>query len=214
MRSAVSNFAYIDNTNLHKGCEAEGFSLDYAKFRRYLLEKHSVEQAYIFIGYVPGNEARYTKLQEIGYTLIFKPTITDKDGKIKGNCDAELVLQAARDFYEKEYAQAIIVTSDGDFACLIQFLQEKNKLDRVLSPRRKERCSTLIRKLAPKLTFIPDIKNHIQKWNTPIPDRTDTGVFRSDIYIVSPIGRTCPELDLVSPLGYPPILPREALGTT
>ena len=41
------NAAYIDNTNLHKGSEAEGFAIDYVKFRKYLLERHRVQIAYI-----------------------------------------------------------------------------------------------------------------------------------------------------------------------
>ncbi len=158
-----NNVAYIDNTNLYKGCEAEGFRIDYAKFRRYLKERLAVGTAYIFIGYVPGNEERYRKFQEHGYTLIFKPTLPDGNGNIKGNCDAELVLRAVRDFYESTFEEMIIVSSDGDFGCLIQFLQEKGKLSFVLSPRSKGRCSSLIKRLAPKITFLPEVKNLIQR---------------------------------------------------
>lgn len=161
MKKPENNIAYIDNTNLHKGIEAEGFIIDYKRFRIYLREKHAVKTAYIFIGYVPGNEERYRTFQELGYTLIFKPTIPDGKGKIKGNCDAELVLQATRDYYEAMYEKAVIVTSDGDFGCLVQFLQDKNKLKVVLSPRAEAKCSTLIKRLAPKLTFLPNIRHLI-----------------------------------------------------
>lgn len=163
MFKSLKNIAYIDNTNLHKGCEAEGFSLDYAKFRTYLEERLHVEIAYIFIGYVPGNEERYRKFKEQGYTLIFKPTLPDSTGRIKGNCDAELVLKSVRDFYEKEYDKAILVSSDGDFGCLVQFLQEKNKLEIVLSPRNKDKCSSLIKRLSPKITFLPEVLNLIKR---------------------------------------------------
>ena len=163
MRKELRNVAYIDNTNLHKGTEAEGFFIDYKKFRRYLEERLRVKTAYIFIGYVPGNEERYRKFQELGYTLIFKPTLPDSAGKIKGNCDAELVLQAVRDYYENIFEKAVIVSSDGDFGCLVQFLQERNKLEIVLSPRSKNKCSTLIKRLAPKLTFLPEVQHLISK---------------------------------------------------
>jgi uncharacterized LabA/DUF88 family protein len=102
-------------------------------------------------------------LQEAGYTLIFKPVVKDATGKLKGNCDAELVLQATRDVFETNYDKAIIITSDGDFACLIQYLLSKEKLNFVLSPRSQHKCSTLIKKLAPKLVFLPELKNHIRK---------------------------------------------------
>ena len=163
MRKPLRNIAYIDNTNLHNGTESEGFKIDYKKFRIYLAERLAVKTAYIFIGYVPGNEERYRRLQESGYTLIFKPTIPGKDGKIKGNCDAELVLQAVRDVYEIEHHSAVLVSSDGDFGCLVRFLQEKEKLEIVLSPRNKQSCSTLLKRLAPKITFLPDVKDLITK---------------------------------------------------
>jgi len=163
MYKGFNNVAYIDNTNLHKGVEAEGFSIDYGKFRIYLKEKLSVKTAYIFIGYVPGNEERYRKFQELGYTLVFKPTLPDGNGKIKGNCDAELVLQAVRDYYEGNFDKSVIVSSDGDFGCLIQFLQENGVLEIVLSPRNKNKCSTLIKRLATKLTFLPDVQLLIER---------------------------------------------------
>src|SRR3989344_432800 len=122
MKKELVNNAYIDNTNLYKGCEIEGFKIGYLKFRKYLQERHAVKTAYIFIGFVSGNEEMYKSFQEWGYTLIFKPTITGDNGIIKGNCDAELVLQTVSDFYEHKYAKSIIVTSDGDFACLVKFL--------------------------------------------------------------------------------------------
>lgn len=163
MIKRITNVAYIDNTNLYRGCGAEGFTVDYTKLHTYLRERLSVGTAYIFIGYVPGNEERYRKFQEQGYTLIFKPTLPDRNGKIKGNCDAELVLQAARDCYESNFEKVILVSSDGDFGCLIQFLQEKNKLELVLSPRNKNKCSSLIKRLAPKITFLPEVKHLIQR---------------------------------------------------
>lgn len=163
MKKKLCNIAYIDNTNLHKGTESEGFIIDYKKFRVYLEERLSVKTAYIFIGYVPGNEERYRRFQEQGYTLIFKPTLPDGNGKVKGNCDAELVLQSVRDTFETDFEKAVIVTSDGDFGCLVQFLQEKKKLEIVLSPRSKYKCSTLIKRLAPKLTFLPDVQHLIKR---------------------------------------------------
>ncbi len=162
MRKELVNIAYIDNTNLYKGCQAEGFQVDYARLRKYLEERFAVKTAYIFIGFLPGNEEMYRVLQEQGYTLIFKPTIPGGRGEIKGNCDAELVLQATSDFYEEKYKKAIIVTSDGDFACLVKFLLKRSAIDSVLSPRSSKKCSSLIRKSGVKILFLPEVKVHIR----------------------------------------------------
>ncbi len=75
-------------------------------------------------------------MQKDGYILKFKPVLQHKDGTHKGNVDADLVLQAMIDFYEKNFDKAVIITSDGDFYCLAQYLHEKRKLRNILIPNR------------------------------------------------------------------------------
>jgi len=71
---------------------------------------------------------------ELGFTLIFKEVIYDGIGKPKGNCDADLVLRVARDTYENNFDQAIIITSDGDYASLVKFIQEKKEIVSCIVP--------------------------------------------------------------------------------
>ncbi|MEA3292983.1 MAG: NYN domain-containing protein [Patescibacteria group bacterium] len=172
MKCEENNYAYIDNTNLYKGCDAEGFKLDYVKFRKYLGEKHNIKVAYIFIGFVPGNEEMYEQFQKWGYTIIFKPTVPNEE-KIKGNCDAEMVLYAVKDFYEKKYNKAILITSDGDFACLAKFLLKRDAIKVLLSPRSGRKCSSLLRKSGIKITFLRQVKSKIEYIrNEKLPLRT------------------------------------------
>ena len=142
MKNSGNNYAFIDSQNLNLGIQKLGWKLDYRKFRVYLKEKYNVERAYMFIGFVSLNQKLYDKLQEAGFFLKFKPTIPDENGKIKGNIDADLVLQAMIDY--KNYDKAIIVSSDGDFYSLTQYLYEEGKLEVVLSPDRKH-CSGLLK---------------------------------------------------------------------
>jgi len=58
-------FAFIDSQNLNLGVRSQGWKLDWRKFRQYLRNKYSVKEAYLFIGYKPGNEALYTNLQQM-----------------------------------------------------------------------------------------------------------------------------------------------------
>ena len=122
-----------------------GWQLDYAKFRVWLKEKYGVTRAYLFIGLVPKYKDLYTGLQEAGFTLIFKETTYDGEGRIKGNCDADLVLKAVVDYYEKKFDKAILVSSDGDYSSLAKFLKEKQVLRILVSPSNK--CSFLLRKV-------------------------------------------------------------------
>lgn len=139
------NYAFIDSQNVNLGIKDLGWALDWKKFRVYLKEKYGVETAYMFVGYMEENQDLYQSLQKSGYILIFKEILINKDGFVKGNCDAELVLQAMID-YEK-YKKAVIVSGDGDFACLVRHLRKKSKLAKVLVPNMKK-YSALLKKAA------------------------------------------------------------------
>ncbi len=161
MKKEKNNFAFIDGQNFNLGVKNDlGWKLDYARFRRYLTEKYSVKTAYYFIGYVPGNQPIYSELQKAGYVLVFKPTIPDGDGNVKGNVDADLVLQAMIDF--SKYDMAIIVSSDGDFYSLVKHLYQAKKLCFVISPYVKT-CSTLLKKEAKeKIIFMHNLRKKLE----------------------------------------------------
>lgn len=131
------------------GVKSQGWELDWRKFRQYLRNKYKAEKAYLFIGQLSGNESLYKYLQECGYILIFKPTLYHYEGNkliVKGNVDAELVLHTMIEF--KNYEKAIIVSGDGDFYCLIEYLEGKGKLLKVLVP--SKHFSSLLRKFNQK----------------------------------------------------------------
>jgi uncharacterized LabA/DUF88 family protein len=158
--AAVPNFAFIDGQNLHLGIAELGWRVDWRRFRTYLEEHYRVGCAYYFVGYIPNNQALYTRLQDAGYTLVFKPVSYRGDAKPKGNVDAELVLQAMIEY--PHYDRAVVVTSDGDFGCLVRYLYEQAKLERVLSPNRKG-CSALLKRAArERLDFLEDAKRKVE----------------------------------------------------
>jgi len=160
MRKEINNYAFIDSQNLNLGIKKLDWKLDYKKFRIYLKDKYHVSKAYLFLGYIPENQNMYRKLQEYGYILIFKPVLANGEGEVKGNVDADLVLQAMVDY--KEYDKAVIITSDGDFYCLVRYLYKNGKLEKVLSPYVKT-CSVLLRKTAKdKLVFIDNLKRKLE----------------------------------------------------
>ena len=69
-----------------------------------MVEKRKiVEQAYLFLGLIPKYKDLYLKLQEQGYTLVFKEVIFDGEGKAKGNCDADIVVYAMQNAYENKF---------------------------------------------------------------------------------------------------------------
>ncbi|HEX9594515.1 MAG TPA: NYN domain-containing protein [Candidatus Saccharimonadales bacterium] len=140
----TNNYAFIDGQNLNAGVKALGWKLDHRKFREYLETQFEVTRAYMFIGFMEEHQDLYNALQESGFICVFKPLIRHADMEIKGNVDADLVLQAMIDV--ERYDQAVIVSGDGDFAGLIRHLADKNKLRQVVIPN-KDRYSSLFDRL-------------------------------------------------------------------
>ncbi len=159
METRMNNYAFIDSQNLNLAIRDQGWALDFKRFRRYLEDKYSITKAFIFIGYMPTNESLYTSLQKYGYILIFKPTLTLPDGKVKGNIDAELVLHTMIEY--SNYEQAVIVTGDGDFHCLVEYLKKQNKLKKLIVPNRHE-FSSLLRKFSPNMAFMNDLRGKLE----------------------------------------------------
>lgn len=160
MSKILNNYAFIDGQNLNLSIQQMGWKLDFKKFRIYLKEKYGVEVAYYFIGYVDGNSDLYRSLQMAGYILVFKPTLVLADGTVKGNCDAELVLQAMIDL--NEYDKAVIVTGDGDFYCLVKHLRKINKFKILLAPN-IFKCSHLLNKAAEnQISFMNELRQKLE----------------------------------------------------
>ena len=153
-------YAFIDSQNLNLSVLSAGWKIDFVKFRVYLSEKHKVDKAFLFLGYVAGNEEMYTALQNAGYLLVFKPTLKYKDGKIKGNCDAELVLHSMIEI--NNFDKAIIVAGDGDYHCLIEYLKKENKLLKVGIPNSKA-FSALLRKFSPHFFYIDKLREKLEQ---------------------------------------------------
>jgi len=157
-----NNFAYIDAANLHNGIKQLGWKLDYFRFRIWLKDKYNISRAYIFIGLIPKYSSLYKHLQEAGFTLVFKETVYDGNGKPKGNCDADLVVQVMQDLYENNLNKAIIVSSDGDYASLVNVLKEKKKLEVILSPHTSNLCSILLKRTGASISYINDQRSILE----------------------------------------------------
>lgn len=155
---------YIDGNNLYRSAKVLGFDIDYKKLRGWLRQKYNPTNVYLFIGLVPDRVKFYEHLQECGFILVFKQTIS-VEGVVKGNCDAELVLKATSDFYTKACDKSILVTGDGDFGCLVEFLSQNNALERVIAPS-KDRCSVLTKNKNVEITFLNE---HYHKFSKPLP---------------------------------------------
>ncbi len=174
MSKQGNNCAYIDGANLHNGVGQFDWEFNYRKFRIWLTEKYHVKQAYLFLGLVPKYKNLYTRLQEMGYTLVFKEVTYDNTGKIKGNCDADIVVRVMRDTYENNFDGAILVSSDGDYASLVSFLIEKEKMKTILSPYGTKKCSILLKRTGAPIAYISDQRSILGGVNKKAPNADGT----------------------------------------
>lgn len=159
MKLHQKNYAFIDSQNLNLSVREQGWKLDFKRFRKYLEDKYSVVKAFLFIGFVAEQQSLYASLQQYGYVVIFKPTLALSEGRVKGNVDAELVLHAMIE--QPHYDQAVIVTGDGDFHCLVEYLKKQGKLRRLLIPN-KHKYSALLRRFAADMGFLSDLRGKLE----------------------------------------------------
>jgi uncharacterized LabA/DUF88 family protein len=88
------------------------------------------------------------------------------DGTVKGNVDADLVMNVMLEL--ENFDRALLVTGDGDFQCLARYLLERNKLVSILVPNQRN-YSGLFKfyKFRNMLRFMSDLKEKIGKRKDP-----------------------------------------------
>jgi uncharacterized LabA/DUF88 family protein len=146
-----NNLAFIDGQNLHMGTTLSDNSwrISLFKFKIYLEKKYKVNEAYYFLGYVQDiNQEIYSEIQKAGFILVFKQHNSVMLGKKKGNVDTDIVFEIMKKVYKrKDFDKIILVSGDGDYKLLVDFLIEENKFKKILFPNRKYR-SSLYKKLS------------------------------------------------------------------
>ncbi|MEK7095529.1 MAG: NYN domain-containing protein [Patescibacteria group bacterium] len=154
-----ANFAFIDEQNVYAELKKCGWKIDYFKFRIYLKEKYNVERAYIFIGRMKEHEDLYELFNQQGFECIFKK-VTIFNNKIKGNCDSDLVLHSLR--LIPFYHQAVILSGDGDFTPLIEYLLFHDKLRQLIVPNR-HKYSSLLKPFRDHTAYMNDFESRLKR---------------------------------------------------
>jgi uncharacterized LabA/DUF88 family protein len=161
------NCAFIDGQNLHMGTakrEVDPWKINLARFRVYLERKYKVKDAYYFLGYVQEtNQDLYEEIQKAGFVLVFREHNPAMLGKKKGNVDSDIIFHIMKKMYKKEnFNKIILVSGDGDYKLLTDFLVEEDKLEKILFPNRKF-ASSLYKKLGSQyFDYLENVKNKVE----------------------------------------------------
>lgn len=159
-----NNYAFIDGQNLHLGTKQDGWSVDLVKFRIYLKEKYHVNDAYYFLGYVnEENQDLYSRLQKAGFIVTFKEHGLGLLAKKKGNVDTDVVFEIMKNIIDnKDMNKVILVSGDGDYKKLVEYLINKNKFRKILFPNKKF-ASSLYKKLGSEFyDYLGNLKSYIK----------------------------------------------------
>ena len=133
------NIVFIDGQNLHLGTRSCGWAIDHRKFRVYLADKYHIKEAYYFLGFVSGDQQDlYDNLQKAGFILSFKEHSAILKSTKKGNVDCDIVFSVMKKMAEQEdFDKIFIVSGDGDYIKMVDYLVKKEKFGKMLFPNRK-----------------------------------------------------------------------------
>ncbi len=151
MKKKANNYAFIDGQNLYMGTakrEIDPWKIHLAKFRVYLARKYNVSKAFYFLGFLDeSRQSLYESVQSAGFIIVFREHSSLMLGKKKGNVDSNIIFTVMQKTYYKEpFDKIVLVSGDGDYKQLIDFLVVESKLEKILFPDRK-RASSLYKKL-------------------------------------------------------------------
>lgn len=159
-----NNYAFIDGQNLHLGTMEDNWKVDLKKFKVYLKDKYKVTNAYYFLGYLSEEQNElYLSLQEAGFIVVFKEHNSNQLGKKKGNVDTDIVFEIMKKIIEKEeFNKIILVSGDGDYKKLVDYLIKRDVFWKILFPNKKF-SSSLYKTLGSEYyDFMQNIKSYVE----------------------------------------------------
>lgn len=147
LMSKEGNIAYIDGQNLYMGTTSSepAWHIDLARFRIYLREKYGVERAYYYLGYVRDGQTYgelYEAIQSAGFILVFREHNSAMLGTKKGNVDSDIIFSIMKRLYEgDDFNKVVLVSGDGDYKMLVDFLISQGRFEKILFPNGRRRSS-------------------------------------------------------------------------
>lgn len=128
MKKKLTTYAFIDASNIIYGSSRYGWKMDFKKLIRYLITRYQVQKMFYYAGIDHKNEKQlnfYKKIKEFGYILCLVPVKTFSDGSRKGDVDSKMTFELMK--YQNQYDKAIIMTGDGDYFWVLEYLLKEDK---------------------------------------------------------------------------------------
>ena len=127
MAQQQKTYGFVDASNIIYGAKAEGWFIDQRKLFDYLKNKFRVRKTFFYFGKDDKNknQAKFLKkLESFGYILRVKQ-IKRYGTRQKANCDVDLTMDML--LLKDKYERAVVLTGDGDFFPLFEYLKKQGK---------------------------------------------------------------------------------------
>jgi len=141
------------------------WKIDLKRFRTYLRENCDVSEAYYFLGYLnENNEDLYNNIQKAGFIVIFKEHTALLKSKKKGNIDTDLVFEVMKNLVDNpDFTKVVLVSGDGDYKKLVNYLISKDRFDKILFPNKKFASSLYKEFGSERFDYLENIRSYIEK---------------------------------------------------
>jgi len=161
-------YVFIDVSNLIYGARRSGgWEVNYQKLSKYLKSRYGATKIFFYAGVKSLAKNKFNKLQKFGYVLRLKELRFYKKRPLerriscpkcfhvfikkiyrppeqKANCDVDLTFDAMR--YVSNYSKMILISGDGDFYPLVDFLKKNGREVKIIGEARSTAIS--LKKLA------------------------------------------------------------------
>lgn len=158
----TTTYAFIDASNIIYSAARSGWKVDFEKLAKYLHERFGVQRIIYFAGVDTENLKQlkfYETLQKFGYELRLIPVRTFSDGSKKADVDSRMTFEMM--LYFKEYEKAIIMTGDGDYYWVLEYLLKEKHGQIILISHSKTTARDLKKLFASKATDIETLRKII-----------------------------------------------------
>lgn len=127
MAKRPKTYGFVDASNIIYGAKAEGWFIDQKKLFDYIKRKFKTRKIFFYFGKDDKNNKQtkfLKKLESFGYTLRVKQ-IKRYGKRQKANCDVDLTMDML--LLKDKYERAVVLTGDGDFFPLFEYLKKQGK---------------------------------------------------------------------------------------
>lgn len=156
-------YVFIDATNIIYGATGCNFHVDFQKLIKYLKERFNSQKVFYYGGVDKENEKQqgfYHKLKSLGFELRLVPVKVFSNGKKKADVDSRMTFELM--LYLNEYNRLVVLTGDGDFFWVLEFLKKvKEKLWLLSFPKQTAKELKIL--AAADFANLENIKDRI-KW--------------------------------------------------